>query len=322
MAESFLNNPTGSVSTSDPLGEILHLLQLEGTFYCVPELSAPWGIEVPDLDGQMVLVAVTEGACVLELQTDDNIELRPGQLLLLPHGRPVILRSSADAASTPLFEIPATRHNPVYETMVFGGGGSITRMTCGVLKVDDMTSSRLTDLLPAYIFLDSFDPDAGTWLHASLKFLAEEARNPKPGGEIVLTRLTDILVVQTIRSWLESAPQEKTGWLAALRDSRVGRALQEFHRAPHQAWSVQGLAAAAGMSRSAFASRFKELVGEGAMQYATRWRMQLARRELLHGECQTAEIASRLGYDSEAAFARAFKRVTGQTPGSVRRGAA
>ncbi|MEM9630055.1 MAG: AraC family transcriptional regulator [Pseudomonadota bacterium] len=319
MSEAEEPHQFDSLSSADPLGEVLHLLSLTGTFYCAPELSAPWGIDVPTMAGQMVFVAITEGGCFLELETSEKFFLRPGQLLLLPHGTSMAMKSDPGADLTPLFDIPATRHSPNYETMAFGGGGALTRMICGVLKVDYAAAERLIELLPTSIYLDSLDKNAGAWLYSSLRFLAEEARDPKPGGDVVLTRLTDILVVQAIRAWLEISRDTETGWLAALRDPKVGRALQSFHKSPERNWTVEEFARSAGMSRSAFAMRFKQLTGEGAMQYATRWRMQLARMELKKRERPIAEISAQLGYESEAAFSRAFKRVIGETPGSYKR---
>lgn len=131
-----------------PLGDVLHLLRLTGTFYCNPELSAPWAIDVPDMGGQMVLLVVTEGSCLLQTEHCDTISLTAGQLVLLPHGKPVVMSSDAEAVATPLFDIPAIRHSPSYETMIFGGGGAVTRMTCGVLKLDHAAAERLQQLLP------------------------------------------------------------------------------------------------------------------------------------------------------------------------------
>jgi len=302
-----------------PLGDVLHLLRLTGTFYCNPELSAPWAIDVPDMGGQMVLLVVTEGSCLLQTEHCETISLTAGQLVLLPHGKPVVMSSDAEAVATPLFDIPAIRHSSSYETMIFGGGGAITRMTCGVLKLDHAAAERLQQLLPPVIRLDTFAQHAGPWIYSTLKYLAEEACNPQPGGETVLTRLTDILVVQAIRAWLQSNEALETGWLAALRDPKIGRALQAFHRAPQEGWTIARLAERAGMSRSAFAARFKQLTGEGVMQYALHWRMQLAQMDLKEGKRTLAEIAIGLGYESEAAFARAFKRIVGTSPGAYRR---
>jgi AraC-like DNA-binding protein len=157
------------------------------------------------------------------------------------------------------------------------------------------------------------------WIQSTLRLMADEARMLRPGGETIVTRLADVLVVQAIRSWLERAPEAQTGWLGALRDQQLGRAIALVHRDPAHEWSVGSLAAAVAMSRSSFAARFTELVGEPPMQYVTRSRMRMASRLLQQETCTVAEVASRLGYQSEAAFSRAFKRFVGVSPGATRR---
>jgi AraC-like DNA-binding protein len=149
--------------------------------------------------------------------------------------------------------------------------------------------------------------------------MAAEAHELRPGSEAVITRLGDILVIQAIRSWLETDPAAKTGWLGALQDEQIGRAIALIHRDPARNWTVASLADELAMSRSAFAARFTELVDEPAMQYVTRWRMQVAVSALRNDGATVGELASRLGYRSEAAFARAFKRVIGVPPGAVKR---
>ena len=141
----------------------------------------------------------------------------------------------------------------------------------------------------------------------------------RPGGETMITRLSDVLVVQALRAWLESDPAAQSGWLGALRDPQIGRAISLIHREPGRPWTVASLADQIPMSRSAFAARFTELVGEPAMSYVTRWRMHLAAAALRDEGATVAELADRFGYRSEAAFARAFKRVVGTPPGAVRR---
>lgn len=305
----------------DPLGEALHLLRLSGTFYCSPELTAPWGLEVPEMPGQMMLIVMTEGSCHLELAGNDPLMLRPGQLVLLPSGKAVALRSGPDADLQPLFDIPAIRHTPYYETMVHGGGGATTRMTGGVLRVDHLVARRLIGILPEILVLDAQDAAPNSWLEGTLALLREEARFPRPGGETILTRLTDVLVVQVIRAWLDAEDAAETGWLAALRDPRLGRALAAVHAAPGDPWSVARLAREAGMSRSAFSAHFGRLLGETPMTYVQWWRIQCASEALQETRRPIAEIALDFGYESEAAFGRSFKRVTGATPGQLRRSA-
>jgi AraC-like DNA-binding protein len=148
---------------------------------------------------------------------------------------------------------------------------------------------------------------------------AAEARELRPGGEAVITRLADILVIQVIRSWMQTDPAAQTGWLGALRDPHIGRAITLIHRDPARAWTVASLADELAMSRSAFAARFTALVGEPAMTYVARWRMQVATSALREERTTVGELADRLGYQSEAAFSRAFKRIIGVSPGTVRR---
>jgi AraC-like DNA-binding protein len=158
-------------------------------------------------------------------------------------------------------------------------------------------------------------------MHSTLRLIAAEGRELRPGGEAVITRLSDILVIQAIRAWIASDPVGQTGWLGALQDPRVGRAMSLVHRDPARPWSVASLARETAMSRSAFAARFTELVGEPVMQYVTRWRMQVALDWLQDEDIPVAELATRLGYESQAAFSRAFKRTVGVSPGASRRSA-
>ena len=303
---------------TDPLGEALHLLRLTGTFYCRAELTAPWGIDVPPLPGQLAMVIVTAGGCLLEVDGAEPLHLAAGSLTLIPHGTPHRFRSAAGLPVVPLFDLPVEPVCDHYELLTYGGGGERTQVTYGVLRFDHVAGDRLVTQLPPVLYLDSWEePDAG-WLHSTLQLIAREAQALRPGGETVLTRLTDILVIQAIRAWLGSAPEAHQGWLAALRDDQIGRALAAIHRTPGREWSVVSLAREAGMSRSAFAARFTDLVGEPAMQYLARWRMWLAHAHLRESGEPLSAVARRFGYASEAAFCRAFKRTFGVPPGRVR----
>ncbi|MFC1774497.1 AraC family transcriptional regulator, partial [Pseudomonadota bacterium] len=165
---------------------------------------------------------------------------------------------------------------------------------------------------------DTWNDDEGSWLQSTLRFIAREARELRPGGETVITHLADILIIQAIRAWIDSVPETERGWLAALRDKQVGTSLAAIHREPEKDWTVASLAKAVGMSRSGFSARFTNLVGESAKRYLTRLRMQLARVQLQESSDSLALLADRFGYQSEAAFSRAFKREFGVAPGSVR----
>jgi AraC-like DNA-binding protein len=182
-------------------------------------------------------------------------------------------------------------------------------------------AGNLIEILPATIHIEAARSPRLEWMQSVLRLMASEAAGFRPGGEAVITRLGDILVIQAIRAWMESDPAAQRGWLGALQDPQIGRAISGIHRDPARDWTVASLAHELAMSRSAFAARFTEVVGEPVMSYVARWRMQVA-VAALKDEGATVQLADRLGYRSEAAFSRAFKRVVGVSPGAIKRGAA
>jgi AraC-like DNA-binding protein len=303
---------------SDPVGETLHRLRLNGSLYCKSELTAPWGIDLPAFDGYMMFHVVTSGHCWLEVEGEQARLLQQGSLTLVPHGNGHRIRSSTDAIAEPLFDIPVEKVSERYEIMRYGGDGELTHLTCGVVSFDQVAGQQLIEQLPKVLQVDAWDDEDDSWLQSTLRFIAREARELRPGGETVITHLADILIIQALRAWIDAAPEANQGWLAALRDKHVGRALAAIHREPEKCWTVESLARSVGMSRSGFSARFTQLVGESAKRYLTRWRMQLARARLQQTPDTLAVLADRLGYQSEAAFCRAFKREFGVSPGSVR----
>ena len=307
---------------TDPLGETLHLLKLNGTLYCRSELTAPWGIELPPFEGYMMFHIVTGGHCWLEVAGEEPRLLQQGSLALFHHGNGHCIRSSPTGEVVPLFDLPVEQISDRYEIMRHGGTGELTQLTCGVVRFDQVAGQQLISLLPRVLQIDSWTDEESSWLQSTLRFIAREARELRPGGETVITHLADILIIQAIRSWIDSAPEADQGWLAALRDKQVGKALAAIQRNPEKDWSVDSLAKEVGMSRSGFSARFTFLVGESAKRYLTQWRMQLARAQLLEKSVPLSVLADRFGYQSEAAFSRAFKRLFGVSPGSIRPSAA
>jgi len=314
------NKITTLPPSADPLGETLHLLRMTGTLYCRSDLTSPWGIDLPPLEDTMMLHVVTSGQCWLDTDHGEPRLLRQGSVALVPHGAGHVIRSAPGANADPLFDIPVEKVSERYEIIRHGGGGEFTQMICVVVRFDHVAAERLMSQLPSVLQIDTWEDDESGWLQSTLQFISREAKSLKPGGETVITRLADILVIQMIRSWIDSAPEAEQGWLAALRDEQVGRALANIHRAPEKDWSVELLAREVGMSRSAFSARFTGLVGEPAMRYLTWWRLQLARTHLLETPDPLSVIAGRVGYESEPAFCRAFKRMFGAPPGAIRRG--
>ncbi|MDC1287414.1 AraC family transcriptional regulator [Gammaproteobacteria bacterium] len=303
---------------TDPLSEVLHLLQLSGVLYCNAVLTDPWGIELPELPGIMNVEVVTSGHCWLELEGEAPVFMPEGSLVLIPRGRRHKLRGNPGDKTTSLENIPIERIGNRFENMHFGGGGRLTQVTYYGVRFDPYLADRLIRLLPEMLQLRT-QVDDGSWLHNTVRFIAQEAHQRLPGSETVITRLADILVIQAIRSWIESVRGEGHGWIAALHDRQIGKAMSLMHRQPERDWRVASLAREAGMSRSGFSARFSALLGESVLQYLTGLRMQLAHRELCETADTLAKIAERVGYQSEPAFNRAFKRVVGMPPGAVRK---
>lgn len=182
--------------------------------------------------------------------------------------------------------------------------------------------TRSSSSFPPLIHIRPAETPAAEWLEATLRLLAWETREVRPGTETIVSRLTDVIFVQVLRAWIESLPEGEGGWMGALRDRRIGAALAHLHRSPEADWSNASLAQKVGMSRSRFAARFTALVGEPPLSYLTRWRLETAARLLREGELGLGEISERVGYRSEAAFSKAFRRRFGTPPGAYRRSAA
>lgn len=303
----------------DPLGEILHLLKLTGTFYCQCRLTAPWGIAIPAFPGLVTFVMVTGGRCWLSVGDAEPLVVEQGDLVLLTGGLEHSFHSSPGTPTLTVEELPVRRITQIFETLDHGEGGAETRLMYGIARIDHAASGMLVDLLPDVLKVDTWSAASSGWLQGTLQFIAAEAREIRPGGETIITRLADIVVIEAIRNWINSAPDAGTGWLGGARDSQIGRALVAIHRMPAKDWTVASLAAIAGMSRSGFAARFTALLGMPAMQYLAFWRMQLARQQLVDTPRSIGAIAADVGYRSEPAFNRAFRKVFGQTPGAVRR---
>ena len=302
----------------DPLGEALHYLHMSGVFYTRSEFTAPWGVAIPAFPDCLMFHVVTSGRCWLEVENADPYLLQPGALALVPHGEGHQLLSEPNVPAAKLFDLPREQISERYEILRHGQGGEAASLICGTVRFDHPAAHQLIRLLPKLICIEAWQSPQMEWIQSTLRLMAAEAKVMRPGGETIITRLADILVIQAIRSWMAKDPPAKTGWLAALQDKQIGYAILLIQRNPAQRWTVASLANKVAMSRSAFAARFKELVGEPPMQYITRWRMNLALACLKKENASLGELAHRLGYQSEAAFSRTFKRVTGSSPGAVR----
>ena len=306
-------------TSGSALGEALRHVRMSGIFYCPSELTEPWGLELPAMEHCLWFHVVLSGGCTVAVPGDDQVAVAAGDLVLVPHGTGHRAWGAEPAPNPSVLDLPHEEMSDRYAVLRHGGGGAPTRVVCGGVRFDHPAARHLIDALPSLVHVRAERTPRSDWMHSVLGLIADETRGVRPGSDAVVSRLCDVVVIQAIRSWIESDPAAQTGWLGALRDPQIGRAIARIHAAPSQPWTVAGLAGEVGMSRSAFSARFSELVGEPVMRYVTRWRMYQALELLDADHATVAAVAAKVGYDSEAAFSRAFKRLLGTSPGTTGR---
>jgi AraC-like DNA-binding protein len=315
---------------TDVLSDVLRAVRLTGAVYFDFEMSSPWVAETPphDLAARVMPDAervihyhlVARGSCWGNVVGQEPIRLSAGDLIVFPQGDAHVLSSAPGMRATPnlaRFARPTTPLPLLYE--LGGGGPDRTRLVCGFLGCDERPFNPLLSALPTVIHLSTAGPLAAPgWLGTLHDVAVAESGRARAGGENVLARLSELMFVEVIRRYLETLPPAQTGWLAGLRDPVVGQALAALHGRAREAWTVESLARLVGLSRSVLAERFTEMVGQPPMQYLALWRMQLASRLILEGGT-VAAVAEAVGYESEAAFSRAFKKLVGRAPATWRR---
>ncbi len=300
----------------NPLGETLHYLKLSGVFYCKSDLRGSWGVSLPGMPNTSVFHIITAGSCLIEYG-DQQIELKTGDFVFIPKGQGHIFRSDTKAKVANLFDLPRNQVSQNYETMNIGDTTENqleekTTMLCGVVRLEHPSAELIINSMPNMIYLESAKSSFTSWMNHTVRLISMEAEQTQIGGETILTRLADILVIQALRHWINNDANGKQGWLFALKDERIGKSLSLIHTNPGRQWTLESLGKEIGMSRTAFASKFTNLVGEPMLQYLTKWRMNLAVMRLRDGEKVTPELVEQLGYKSESAFRRTFKKVTGK----------
>lgn len=301
----------------DALSEVLQDFRLNGVTYGRCELRHPWSIAFPH-QSSLRFHFVSQGPCWIHTEIQGWQELHDGDLVLLPQGIAHRLASAPDVVNDSLESCQVTKVGDNVCEVVRQGTGAASTLFCGSMALGAGALNPLIALMPPIIKgcdVAGNDPVVGPLLAA----MTAEAAEPQMGSATVLSRMADLLVARLIRCWVNCSGASTTGWLAAIRDPHIGRVLAAIHRDPGHHWTLERLAGVAGQSRSVFAERFSAILGEGAARYLARLRMQLARELLGQGGMSVAEVASRLGYESEASFARAFKRITSVSPGVVRR---
>lgn len=321
--------------SADPLSDVLRTVRLTGGLFFLVDASAPWVVEVPvedafrpillpDAQHMISYHVVTQGSCWAALTDGGSpVRLDAGDVVLFPHGDSYVMSSAPGMrakepveAALEFFREMVTTGAPAI--VLEAAGQDETRVCCGYLGCDVRPFNPVLAAMPRLVHLR---PPAGGQpdrLGPLVQFAISESREGRAGGRCVLLRVSELMFVEVVRRYLAGLPPEQAGWLAGLRDPMVGHALALIHDRPAEGWTLDRLAREAGISRSALADRFAHFVGQPPMQYLARWRMQLASRMLADGTAKVGVVALDVGYESEAAFSRAFKKIVGASPAAWR----
>lgn len=295
----------------DSLTELLRNVRVEGTVFSRADVRAPWALSTGG-GSDAIFHVVLEGRGIVTVD-GRVVPWSRGDVVVMPHGHPHVMSDAPHRRSVPIATAPRARVNGLPCVLV-GGDGEATRLLCGTFRLDPEGRELLARALPPVLVLGA-QARTVAFVDATLGLVAEEVACGRPGAEAVISRLAEVLFVQVLRgAQLEVAH----GWLAGFADARLGRAMDALQRDPGREWSAADLAKIAGMSRSTFFDRFAEVVGEPPSAWLLRWRMHLARRALRSSRAPLAEVATGVGYGSEAAFSRAFKRFVGEPPSTWR----
>jgi AraC-like DNA-binding protein len=323
-----LQHPRAAVSIFsgvDPLSDLLRVVRLDGAYFFAVEAAGSWTIDtvaaqelspriMPAAEHLISYHVLTQGHCYAALIGEEPVELGPGDVIVFPHGDAHIMSSGRGLRVGPhIHTSTATRYA---DTVLLGDEGPRdSSIVCGFLGCDRRPFNPLLAALPRRMHMRGM---SSAWLDSFTRRLTEESRLGRPGADSVLTRLGELMFIEVLRRYLEALPPGQTGWLAGLRDDVIGRVLRLFHGQPGHPWTLDELARESASSRSNVAKQFALLVGQPPMQYLTQWRMQVAANLLAQSGTKVAAIGAEVGYDSEAAFSRAFKKATGLAPGAWR----
>jgi AraC-like DNA-binding protein len=309
----------------DPLSDLLRVVRLDGAFFYAVEAAEPWIVEsaaatalkpqiLPGAEHLIAYHILTGGRCYARLIGEEPVELLPGDVLVFPHGDANVMSSGRDLRAPGVKTSFPDRYP---HAVVLGNGGPpAATFVCGFLGCDRRPFNPLLASLPRLLVMRGMSSE---WLAGFAGRVTDGSQLGRPGAAGVLTRLAELMFVELLRRYLQELPPGQTGWLAGLRDEVVGRVLALLHERPAHGWTLEELARGADSSRTNMTKRFTNLVGKPPMQYLTQWRMQVAANLLSQSGAKVSAIASEVGYDSEAAFSRAFKKTTGMAPGAWRR---
>lgn len=315
---------------ADLLSDILRTVHLSGVVLFRAEFHEPWRVTTPDAcqlalnlpfrtERIIQFHVVASGECWIEVKGEERLWLSAGDAVLLPYGNEHTLGGSQDASTVPVATLFPATPTPEMPAIEHGGVGATTQLICGFLHCDELLFSPLQRSLPTLMHARPCGELDDVWLETSIRYISHEARHPRPGAQSILARLTELMFMEVLRRHIQTLPPGQVGWLAALNDPIVGKALRWLHMLPDEKWTVTRLARRVGTSRSVLAERFKVMLDQPPMQYLAHWRLLLAAQLLKTGDASLKTIVARVGYESEPAFNRAFKRLFGVPPASWRK---
>ena len=314
----------------DAFSEVLSGVKLKGALFFSAEFSAPWALATPASNALASAVApgaphlvvyhlVVDGVARAALPDGRTLTLEPGDIVVFPHGDPHELSSASGAQRVDNASLMQKIVSHDLTPMRSGGGGDNTRFVCGYMACDPMLFAPILEGLPSMFKVNVRTDRAGHWLEGSLLLLVDEATSNRAGSDAMLAKVSEALFVDMLRRYVAGLPEHQTGWLAGARDPIVSKSLAMLHSRVDHPWTIAELAEAVGISRTALVDRFAKYLSEPPMAYLTRWRLQLAAQALTTTPRGVADIAAEVGYESEAAFNRAFKRLFGTPPARYRR---
>ena len=314
----------------DALSDVLRVAHLTGGVFLRAEFFEPWCIEAqlnsehcePFLGQTSHLILyhyVVEGRLRVQVEGEEPFELAAGEVVVFPRNDLHLLGSQLDLRPVASSDVIVPPTDGGLCVIRLGGNGARTRLVCGFLGCDHVEGNLLISTLPRVLRLNVEEGSYAEWIRSTFQYAADEVATGRPGSETVLAKLSELIFVETVRRYADTRPEGETGWLAALRDRYVAQALALFHRDIARSWTVDELGREVGLSRSALAERFTRLIGMAPMHYLANWRMQVAAEKLRNSSASLAEVASTVGYESEAAFSRAFKRAFLTAPATWRR---
>ena len=313
----------------DVLSEVLKVIKLDGAFFFNAEFSAPWTFRSPSSPvvarylkpgaGHVIIYhLLIEGEGYARLEDGERLPLTAGDIVIFPHGNAHFMGNGTAPKALDTTEALARVVSEGLKLARQGGGGEVTRFVCGFMSCDPQLSQILLAGLPPLFKVNIRNDAAGQWLENSIRFSVADIDAAGAGVDAVLAKLSEVLFVETLRRYVAFLPEAQTGWLAGARDPEIGKALVLIYRSPAHPWTLADLAKEAGLSRSVLAERFRHYLGETVMGYLTRWRLQLGAQLLSSNSHSVAQVAAEVGYESEPAFNRAFKRQFGTPPARFR----